>query len=104
MTSWFFRRVQAADYTWSADCRDGGGDGDGDDGDYYRNHGDHDVGDSWDSNDGAHDDEYASDLPAIECNNRCNIALRFLSPTFSPVSKNFTLSVMNIVYLYHLQT
>ena len=25
---------------------------------------DHDAGDSWDSNDGAHDDEYASDLPA----------------------------------------
>ena len=56
-------------------CRLQVGDGDGDDGDYYRNHGDHDVGDSWDSNDGAHDDECKSDLPAIECNNRCNIAL-----------------------------
>ena len=57
MTSWFFRRVQAADYTWSADCRHGDGDGgddgdygDGDDGDddgeYYRNNGDHDVGET----------------------------------------------------------
>ena len=54
-----------ADYTWSADCSDS-------DGDYNRNHGDHDVGDK-------------SDLPTSVTTDACNIALRILLPTFSPI-------------------